>query len=426
MTGREAALTALRKMRRGGQFSEAVLDEVISAGALDAREAALCSRIVWSAMQNLYYLDFVIGRFTSKSLDLLDPAVLDVLRVSAAQILYLDRVPDSAAVNTGVELCKSVRPRAAGLVNAALRRVSERKDALPEVPGKGTERYLSIKYSHPGWLTDTLIERQGYDFTEAFFIANNTEPPLSAQVNTLKTDAHTLSERLTERGIDVAPGALPDSLELRGTGKLTELAEFRDGLFYVQDEAARRAVIMSGVEPGMKLLDACAAPGGKSFAAALMMKNEGRIIACDIAEKKLRLIKDGAQRLGIDMIETRQMDARKPDAELLGWADAVIADCPCSGLGVIRKKPDIRFKHRDELSGLPRIQSDILDALADCVRPGGALIYSTCTILREENENVVEGFLNRRSDFHIKESAQFWPHIHGTDGFFVCSMLRSI
>lgn len=425
MTGRQAARRALERWRRGGQFSEKALDAVISEGVTDRREAALCSRIVWCVIQNLSLIDHYIGEYSSVPMSKLEPNVLDILRLSAAQILFMDRVPPSAAVSSGVELCKTTCPRAAGLVNAVLRRIAEHRDALPPIPGEGTARYLSIKYSHPLWLAEKLICERGYDFTAAFFAANNAEPPLCAQVNTLRMDAAALKARLETRGVQVSDGALENTLLLSGAGRVTELPEFAEGLFYVQDEAARRAVLMAGLAPGMDLLDACAAPGGKSFAAALSMENRGRIIACDQSEKKLSQITDGADRLGVDIISVRQMDARSPDPDLCGWADAVIADCPCSGLGVIRKKPEIRYKPQSELAALPEIQLAILRGLADCVKPGGTLVYSTCTVLREENEDVAEAFLHERGDFTGADRALFWPHIHGTDGFFVCRMVRS-
>lgn len=426
MTARQAALKALERTRRCGEFSESALGGAISAAGLDARDAALCTRIVYCVLQNTALIDFVIGKYSSVPVKKLEPKVLDVLRLSAAQILFMDRVPDHSAVSDGVELCKKASPKAAGLANAVLRRVSENKADALSVPGEGTALYLSTRYSHPLWLAETLISERGYDFTEAFFAANNSVPPVTAQVNTLRTTAASLKESLASRGVDAADGAEPDTLLLTGAGDITALAEFRDGLFYVQDAAALSSVRMSGARAGMSVLDGCAAPGGKSFAAAIQMGGEGRIVSCDVSEKKLPRISSGAARLGIDIIETRVMDGRTPDEELFGAFDLVIADCPCSGFGVIRKKPEIRFKTSEEIEPLPEIQYAILSGLAKCVRPGGALLYSTCTVLRRENQDVAERFIADNGGFKMEKCAEFWPHIHGTDGFFVCRMIRSI
>ncbi len=427
MTARQAALAALERFRRGGEYSQDALDRAITDAGLDARDAALCSNICAGVIQNLYLLDFYISSFCDLPLGRLEPRVLDILRLSAYQLAFLDRVPPSAAVSEGVELCKRSCRRAAGLVNAVLRRMAERRSRLPEPEGRGTASYLSVRYSHPLWLAEELIGEHGYEFTEGFFSADNTVPPICAQTNTLRIAPDALRARLEARGVRVAGGAVTGALALTGAGRLTRLPEFLEGLFYVQDDAARMAVAAMGLEPGMNVLDVCAAPGGKSFAAAMDMGDRGRIVACDISGKKLQKISDGAARLGVSVIETRAMDARRPETELIGWADAVIADCPCSGLGVIRKKPEIRYKSPEELAGLPAIQLDILQGAADCVRPGGTLLYSTCTVRRRENEDVAEEFLARRPDFTLKEKmTAFWPHLQETDGFFICGMVKLI
>ena len=425
VNGRSAAVKALERWRRAGTFSEDAVSGVVA--GLDAREAALCSRLVYGTIQNMAYLDHYIGLWCSTPVGRLEPKVLDILRISAYQLLFMDRIPPSAAVNEAVALCKALKlSRASGLINALLRRISENCDKLPAIPGEGTAEYLSVRYSHPLWIVNELIVQQGYDFTAAFLSANNEEPPIYAQVNTLKTDADSLTELLVDAGVSVENGSVADCLILRCAGRINELPGYNEGLFYIQDEAARQSIITSEAKPGMTVLDACAAPGGKSFAAGIQMHGEGRVISCDVQEKKLRRINEGATRLGLDIIETRQMDARRPDPELIDSANVVISDVPCSGLGVIRKKPEIRYKSKAELDALPQIQSDILDGLSACVKPGGILLYSTCTIRRCENEDVISAFLARNSEFSCEEMYTLWPNVHKTDGFFICKMLRSI
>lgn len=419
MDGRKAALRALGAWRRAGTWPEAE-------PGLDRREAGLATGLIAGTLQNLAYLDFCIGRYASVSTRRMQPQVLDILRLSVYQLFFMDRIPVHAAVSEGVALCRTAGcPRAAGLVNAVLRRAAEDRAHPPAVPGEGTAEYLALRYSHPLWLVRELTETRGCAFAEAFLRANNEIPPLCVQTNTLKTDAGTLSARFASQGVTSEPGLLPGSLHLRDAGPVTALPGFDEGLFYVQDDGARRAAETAGARPGMNVLDACAAPGGKSFAAALAMGDAGRVLSCDVSEKKLARISEGAARLGLSCIGTRVMDARRPGEDLLGWADTVIADAPCSGLGVIRRKPEIRYKPEAELDGLPRVQEDILSGLAGCVRPGGTLLYATCTVRVRENEDVVRAFLEKHGEFTPAESETLWPQIHKTDGFFICKLIKS-
>ena len=431
---RQAALEILEKCRRSKAWSGASIDSSVKKYGLDRREAALTSQLCLGVLQNAQLCDFYISCWCSAKLE---PKVRDVLRLGVYQLLFLDKIPASAAVNESVSLCRqSGFSRAAGLVNAVLRRVAENRDTLPELPGAGTAEYLATKYSHPLWLAEYMLAERGYDFTEQLFAADNRIPALTIQVNTLKVPTADYLRALdrADRPYRLREG-LDGCIELDG-GSVAALPGFEEGLFYVQDAAARAAVAVSGIQPGMRVLDACSCPGGKSFAAALQMKGEGSILACDIHEKKLALVRGGAERLGIGIISTRTMDAREFDPALEDGFDAVIADVPCSGLGVIRKKPEIREKTREELASLPAIQSAILDNLSRYVRPGGTLLYSTCTVLQEENENAVRDFLSRHGDFtptdfslggiHSEEGTYtFFPQIDGTDGFFAARLTRN-
>lgn len=431
MTSREAALAALERCRRDKAWSNASIDNVITKYELDKRDAALASRLCLGVLQNCTLCDFYIDSLCSSKLE---PKVRDILRMGAYQLLFLDKIPARAAVNESVRLCKKVGyARASGLVNAVLRRISS--GDLPEIPGKGGAEYLTVRYSHPLWIAERLISAYGYAFTEAFFAADNTPPKLCVQVNELKTDVRDYAYSLEETGIEYTEYVLPSGcIELAG-GNVTELPGFREGLFYVQDRAARTAVEIASPKPGMNVLDACAAPGGKSFAAAIAMKNKGHILSCDIHEKKLALIRNGAERLGIDIIETAAADARVFDESRAESFDIVIADVPCSGMGVIRKKPEIREKAEEEIAALPGIQLEILRNLSRYVCPGGTLLYSTCTVLKEENEAVIRGFLSENMDFELEPFEvcgvksldgmyTFWPNVDATDGFFAAKIRR--
>ena len=438
MTARQAALAALQRCRRDRAWSSQVIDGIIREQLSDGREAALAARLCLGVLQNSALLDYYIDAFCTVRGAKLEPKLRDILRLGAYQLLFLDKIPVSAAVNESVSLSRSSGfERASGLVNAVLRRLAEQKDDLPELPGAETAEYLSVRYSHPRWLAERLIGQYGYAFTEGFFAANNSPADTALQINTLKSDRQKVAELFQGHGISFETPDWPSNCILTRGGRVSELPGFEQGLFYVQDRAARAAVEIAGPRPGMRVLDACSAPGGKSFAAAVSMENKGKIFACDIHEKKLSLVRGGAQRLGIDIIETGVRDARAPAESLRSSFDLVIADVPCSGLGVIRKKPEIRYKREEELSSLPEIQSAILENLAGFVKPGGVLLYSTCTILREENEAVVCRFLDAHDgfapeDFSVGQARSsdgmytFWPHIDGCDGFFAAKLRRIV
>ena len=432
MGGREAALEALTACRRLDAWSDGSL-KAASRG-LDRREAALAARLAYGVLQNRALLDFYLGGCCSQSFDKLEPFVRDVLRLGAYQILYMDRVPDSAAVDEAVEMVKRrKRQRAAGLVNAVLRRLSREKDRLPELPAKDPAAYLSLRYSHPRWLVERLLELLGPEEAEAFLRLDNESADTSIQRNPLRCTAEELLRALEGAVLTPHPW-MPDCWALRGAGDLEQLDAFERGLFQVQDAAARAAVLAAGGRGGDRVLDVCAAPGGKSFALAMEMGDEGEITACDIHPHKLELIEKGARRLGLSSIRAVLADGRENRADWNESFDLVFCDVPCSGLGIIRKKPDIRYKDPKALEGLPRVQGAILENAARYVRPGGVLLYATCTVLPEENRGVTEDFLARHGAFREEgfsipglETAgdlTLWPQRHGTDGFYICKMRK--
>ena len=432
---RDTALGVLVSCRTAGAWADAALNAQLRRDGLTGPEAALCSRIVYGVMQNRLLLDFCLGACCSQKVDHLQPPLLEILRIGAYQILFLDKIPDSAAVNQAVEQAKANRRgQAAGLVNAVLRQLSRNKQQLPAIPERDS---LSIRYSHPRWLVKRLQAILGPE-TEALLAADNAPAPLTIQVNPLRTTEGALLQELEGAGVAAGPHPwVPGCLELARAGDLTALTPFQAGKFLVQDPAARLVSQIAGLQPGMRVLDVCAAPGGKSFAAAFQMEDRGEITACDLHENKLKRIREGAERLGLTCIRTEAADGRVFRPEWEGAFDAVLVDAPCSGLGIIRKKPDIRYKKPDDLFTLPVIQRAILDNAARYVRPGGTLVYSTCTVLPEENEGVADSFLAEHPDFcrgpfslpqpvgETEGQVTLWPHRHGTDGFYICAMRRN-
>lgn len=434
MSARTTALCALIAVRRQGAWSDGILKEYVQRDRLERRDAALAATLTYGVMQNRMLLDHYLEQVVSGGLSRLQPAMLDILRLGAYQILLLDKIPDSAAVNEAVEQTKRyVNQKAAGMTNGALRALSRKKGSLNE------PRDLATKYSHPQALVDLLTDSVGRDQIESFLRADNEPAPTCLQINPLLSDPDEVERALTEQDILFRKHPwLPGCYLVTGTGNLARLELFTSGKVYVQDASAKLAAMAAGVRPGMRVLDTCAAPGGKSFALAMEMKNEGSVTSCDIHAHKISLIEKGAARLGISIITAREADASKFQEEFKDGFDVVVADVPCSGLGVIRKKPDIRYKDLAPTERLPAVQAAILENVSRYVRPGGALLYSTCTVLRRENEDVANAFLARHPAFHLEAFTvpdgldgqnggmlTLYPHVHEADGFFICKLRKN-
>ena len=437
MGARETALNALIACRKDGAWSNGVLKEYILRDRLDSRDAALATRLCYGVLQNRLKLDFYLQQLLTGKVRDLHPAVRDILHLGLYQIFEMDKIPQSAAVNESVAMakkyCKKQRS-APGLVNAVLRNAVRNMDDLQKPTG------WQELYSHPQALIDLLKGYVGKERIKPMLEANNEAPQTVIQVNTLKITTEALSKRLEEEHVENRPhGWMEDCLILGSTGNLENLPSFREGLFYVQDPAARLSVLCAQLPRGENaaVLDCCAAPGGKSFAAAIAMGGSGRITSCDVHAHKAKLIGNGAQRLGIENITPRQQDATEFVPEWENAMDYVIADVPCSGYGIIRKKPDIRYKNLKEMEKLPELQLQILTNQARYVKPGGTLLYSTCTLCREENEGNVEAFLKEHSDFYLEPLTlpavfpknengmlALVPGQYDTDGFFIAKLRR--
>lgn len=430
MSARDTALNVLIACRRRDAWSDAALRQQLSKDGLDRRDAALATRLCTAVLQNRMLLDEWIGRYLKGRLSGLQPVVLDILRLAFCQLRFFDRLPPSAVVNEAVEQAKRLaNPRAAGLVNGLLRAVlrDPSRLTLPEA--------LELRYSHPAELVELLRRNVGEELLEPLLRSHNEAPPTCIQTNLLRCDTEALRAFLEAEGLNAEPHPrLPDCLLL--SGSVEQSAAFRDGLFYVQDAAARLAVTALDPQPGERVLDCCAAPGGKSFAAAVVMRGEGSVLSCDIHPNKLRHIEEGAARLGIGCIRSQCADATVPNPEWTGAFDRILADVPCSGLGVIRKKPDIRYKALGPTAQLPAVQLRILEAQAAHLRSGGVLVYSTCTILRRENEELVESFLRSHPEFFAlpfelpgfgtaeRGMRTLLPCVEGTDGFFIAKLQK--
>lgn len=440
MDAREAAMLALNACQRQGGWSDGALKKQLAAAELSGRDAALATQLCFGVLQNQMLLDFYLSKFSNIPLKRMEGKVVQTLRLGAYQMLFLTRIPHSAAVNSAVTLVKThcKNPRAAGMVNGILRSMERSLQNMPVIPQGDPVAYLSTLYSHPEWLVKEFILSLGEEETAQMLAADNSQPPTAVMVNTTRTTAEELKAMLEADHVEAEPHPwLENCLLLHRTGDLERLEAFQQGLFYVQDPASRLAVLAAGAKPGMKVLDCCAAPGGKSFAAAIAMENQGEIVSCDLHPHKKKLIQAGADRLGLTIISPKTADGKVFRPEWENAFDLVLVDAPCSGLGVIRKKPDIRYKDPAPLADLPAVQLDILRNAARYVKPGGTLMYSTCTLLYRENGEVVETFLAENNSYKAEAfplpgpvglvqggSVTLWPHRHGTDGFFISKMRR--
>jgi 16S rRNA (cytosine967-C5)-methyltransferase len=436
MGARETALNVLIACRKEAGWSNGVLKQYIARDRLDRRDAALATRLCYGVVQNRLKLDHYLKQLLTGKLKDLHPVVHDILHLGLYQILEMDRVPESAAVNESVDLAKKYCPKqrfAPGLVNGVLRSAVREKERLN--PPAGWQE----KYSHPQKLIDLLKSYVGKKM-EKMLQANNETPETVVQVNTLRTTAAQLLAALEAEGVSVRPHDwMKNALVLSGTGNIENLTAFRDGLFYVQDTAAKLSVLCAEIPEDANVLDCCAAPGGKSFAAAMVLQGSGHITSCEFYAHKAELIAGGAKRLGLENLTARQQDATVHVPQWEEKMDVVICDVPCSGYGIIRKKPDIRYKDPDTMKDLPALQLQILCNNASYVRPGGMLLYSTCTLVRSENEGVVEAFLEKHPDYHLEplplpsvfpknESGMLAlvPGEYDTDGFFIARLRRNV
>ncbi|OUN25214.1 16S rRNA (cytosine(967)-C(5))-methyltransferase RsmB [Pseudoflavonifractor sp. An85] len=436
-SAREAAMLTLTACDRQGAWSEGHLKRILKERALDRRDAALATRLCFGVLQTRMTLDWYLEQRCTGGLKKLEPKVLSILRISLYQILYMDKIPPSAAVNEGVQLTKQHcrNPRAAGMVNGVLRGIL-RDMPLPLPQGRDDLETLSLQTSHPRWLVEEFAQELGMDGVQAWLNADNDQPPTTAQVNTCLCSMEQAMAELEQDGVEVTRHPwLTGCLLLAGTGDLERLSSYQKGHFYIQDAAARLAVTAAQIQPGQRVLDCCAAPGGKSFAAGVDMNNQGEIISCDIHVHKIKLLQAGANRLGLTILEAQLQSAAQRRQDWVEGFDTVLVDVPCSGLGIIRKKPDIRYKDPKPLDGLPKVQKEIVDNCAAYVRPGGVMIYATCTLRAKENQDVVTWFLKRHPEFTLEAfdlphwgrqegMMTFWPHIHHTDGFFVARLRK--
>lgn len=424
---RALALELLVKAEKQQQFSNIALDKSLEASSLSSPDRRLVCALFYGVVEKRIILDRRIGELSSRPINEIDIQILNTIRIGLYQLMFLDRIPPHAAVCETVALCPR---RASGFVNAILR--SHTRTPASPLPDRETDtaKYLSEAYSVCVPLCEKFIKAYGADRTESIFKSLDATPHTTLRVNTLYTTRERLASRLD--------GAIETEISPHGlkvTGTVRELYGFSEGLFFVQDEASQICVEALDAREGMTVMDICACPGSKSFGAAISMKNTGRVYSFDLHEKKLSLISSGARRLGIDTISVSCQDGKLPLPEFFESADRVLCDVPCSGFGVLAKKPELRYKSPEVSSALPDIQLAILENACRYVKEGGVLVYSTCTIFPEENEKNVKRFLDRHGEFELMPFAvgsleckdgyiTLLPDEYKTDGFFIAKMIK--
>ena len=444
---RQEAFAVLVKIQRRGAYSNLALDAALRQGDWDARTSAMTCALVYGCLEHLLTLDYNLARYLRQPLKKLSPEVLTALRIGACQLLFFDKVLPGAAVNSSVSLVKDGKfAFAAGMVNAVLRKIAANGLRLPP---EDAPEHLSVRFSVPQWLVTLWTQGYGAEHCRGLLEAMQEPAPLVIRVNTAKTTRAALRQALADEGVEAADDPLtPHGLRLARCGAVEKLKSFGEGLFHVQNSASQLCCALLDAQPGERILDVCAAPGGKSFSLAMDCQNpqnpaeSGQVFSCDLYESRLSLITQGVKRLGLTNIICRIADAETENPDFLQEkADKVLCDVPCSGLGILRQKPEIRYKNASDIDKLPDLQYRILCSGSSSLRSGGLLVYSTCALNPAENEQVCGRFLAQHPEFaavsvpeRLPALAPFtqgdapyvtlMPHIRGCDGFFLAAFRK--
>ncbi|MBQ5911050.1 MAG: 16S rRNA (cytosine(967)-C(5))-methyltransferase RsmB [Clostridia bacterium] len=417
---RYVAALSLYKVTNEAAYSNLVLNSMLEEHGLSLEDKALCTAIFYGTLDRMVTVDFYIKKLIKTPLKKIKPFTLAVLRTAVYQIKYLSKIPNSAAVDEAVKIIKKSKESFnASFVNAVLRNLIRTDISLPN----GNSIYdISVAYSCPEWIVSALIKDYGTEFTKQFLNNALMPPPIFIRVNTLKTNANELTETLKKQNVTAFMTDFNNTLVLESGGSVEDIKAYKDGLFFVQDISCQMAVGMLDIKENSRLLDLCAAPGGKSFSAA-MYATMGEIISCDLYSQRVNLIKSGAERLSVKNIKTAVADATVKD-NTLGLFDRIICDVPCSGLGVIRRKPDIKYKPKNSFEELAEIQRNILENAAGYLKSGGKLLYSTCTLNKAENKENVDAFLEKHTDFTLEKEETFSFLTNNSDGFYAAVLVK--
>ncbi len=440
ISARQVAYNALVRVEKDQSYSNIILDNVLTESTLSQRDRSFAAHLFYGVIETKLLLEYNLAQFSDRPANQLSLEVKMILKMGLYQIFLMDSVPNAAAVNESVKLCKDNKlVSASGYVNGVLRAASRQPQLKLPNQKKSKNKYYSIKYSCPEPMIKLWRQSYGDELTIALLQSLSGRPTLSARVNTLKTTPQQLKEALEQQGVTAEYSSiLPDCLLLADTGAVEKLPQYRSGEFHIQDSSSQLCCRLLDPQEGNTVLDVCSAPGGKSFTMAQMMNNKGNIISCDLYDARLRLVSSGAKRLGIDIIHTLACDSSQYDQ--FPQADRVLCDVPCSGLGIIGRKPELRYKENTGTDTLPELQYSILCHCAGFVKNGGLLVYSTCTLNPKENNQNARRFLEEHREFEAyrirlpegirrgitenENELTLFPHINLTDGFFISVFQR--
>lgn len=433
VNARQEAYLILLKIEKDKAYSNLALDSAVRECSPDSADRAFISRLVYGVIERKITLDYAFSRYI-KSFSRLSPQALTILRLGTYQILFLDKVPTSAAVDESVKLASRYCKSFSGLVNAVLRRVGE--NGLSFLDNIQEEEKLSVELSVPCELLRFFIYHFGIDNTREFFLEAFKEKRVTARVNTVKLSKEELLTELKNEGVEVTELSTLEAIDIKKSPKpIYELEAYKKGYFHIQDIASQLCIEALEPKAGERILDLCAAPGGKTFTIAEVTDNKAQITSCDIYPQRVDLIRDGAKRLGL-AVSAVLNDASEFN-EALGSFDRVLCDVPCSGLGIISKKPEIKYKRLDDIKELLPVQRKILETSARYVKSGGTLIYSTCSVNPNENRRMCDSFLKNHPEFRsvkalptetrMQDEGDYltlMPHINGCDGFFIAKFIK--
>ncbi|MCQ2451181.1 MAG: 16S rRNA (cytosine(967)-C(5))-methyltransferase RsmB [Clostridia bacterium] len=424
INARSVATDILLSVLESKSYSNITVNKAFSKVDLSPSDKSLASAIVYGVLDRKITLDYIISKYVKIRVKKIKPITLNALRIALYQIIYMDKIPESAAVNESVNIVKNSKERFnASFVNGVLR--SYLRNPL-KLPTGDDIKSISIRYSCPLWIVESFINDYGTKTAINLLEQSLKKPPVVLRVNITKTTSEKLSEMLKIEGVKDISRTNEKAITVNSSINISDSEAYKNGYFHVEDMASQKVIDGIGLTEGQRVLDICSAPGGKAFTMAENMNNTGEIVACDLYEHRVKLIKDGALRLGLKGIKPTVNDAAVYN-ENLGKFDVVLCDVPCSGLGVIRRKPEIKYKDisKEELEELSKIQSQILENASKYVKAGGKLIYSTCTLRKAENQDIISAFLDKHKDFDVKSNGEYMPHIDGTDGFFCAELYKS-
>lgn len=439
MNAREAAFKILCDIEIDKNYSNMAINKIFKNNDINDKDKGLATELVYGVIENRKYLDFIINKLSKIKVKKMSSYVKIILRMGTYQILFLDKIENYAAVNETVKLANKYDKKSRGFVNAILRNEIRQERTIKYIDIEDPIRRLAVKYSYQQWIIEDWVNKFGMEFTEELLEAGNEKPDLYVRTNTLKIDRDSLLKEFEKEGIKAHKAMMPEEGIMVENFKGIENSRlYKEGLFTIQDISSMLVAKVINPKENDMVLDVCSAPGGKSTHMAELMKNTGKVVSRDVFEHKIKVINAASKRLGIKNIDAEEFDATKLDEKSIEKFDCVLADVPCSGLGIIRRKPEIKYKSKEELEDLPEIQTKILENASKYVKIGGTLVYSTCTVQDCENIDIVKKFLEENPNYELvpikevnvdpdeqaKGYLKIYPHIHGIDGFFIAKMKR--